>query len=124
MKSLLPSLVVLLSACASAQEPECEPLVEKSLTEACGQPCASLAEWDCTPIVSLVQVKVEQGCGFVRFAYMGDLGDTWGRIYAADSGKVVHVWNRVFFNDGCSIGAVAGEEPTCSDWQPDTCVAK
>jgi hypothetical protein len=93
-------LFVLLAACANTTEPECKPLTEESLDQ------------------------VEDGCGFVRFTYRGDAGDSWGRTYAADSGKVVQIWNRVDFNNGCAIGAVAGEEPACSDWQPGTCNAK
>lgn len=125
MKAWLMSLFVLLTACADATEPECEPPTEQSLDQACGnQTCVSLAEWDCTPIVALIQVKVEHGCGFVRFTYRGDAGDSWGRAYAAESGKVVHVWKRFDFNDACAIGFVAGEEPACSGWQPGTCNTK
>jgi hypothetical protein len=134
MQSTALILVFLASACASstpsaddgaagaASTSEC-PVDEASIDDYCqtNQLCVPLSEWKCMKTSFIPSEEIEKGCGFVRFTYTGDVGDNWGRVYAADSGQLVYVWHNGHFSAGCGRGMRVGTEPKCDAWEPSAC---
>lgn len=83
--------------------------------------CVPLNQWTCRLTDGLVNEKIEQGCGYLRFSYTGDVGDAWGRTYDVASGGVLYVWTNGRLSSGCSDAIYAGREPACNEWTAVRC---
>ncbi len=114
-------------------ENQCPPGFQGSF-DACGECVETLADYcsrtpaSCYTLESvtcrspgIVQESVEEGCGFVRFSYSGDVGDQWGRVYDAESGALVYVWDNGRRSAGCVDAVRSGQAPSCDDWTQRPC---
>jgi hypothetical protein len=90
----------------------CEPLDSQPLDN----------RWTClTPQGGIVTEQIDEGCGYVRFSYVGDVSDSWGRIYDQVGGQLIYLWNNGRLSFGCTDSIRAGQEPTCETWTPKVC---
>jgi hypothetical protein len=83
--------------------------------------CVPLDAWQCRGSSGLINETIEEGCGFVRFSYSGDVQDVWGRTYDKSTGALVFMWNNGKRSSGCQDPIRAGTEPSCETWQVVPC---
>ena len=83
--------------------------------------CTPLGDWVCTGQRGIVSETIEEGCGYVRFTYRGDVGDVWGRTYDRATGHLLYLWSNGRLSAGCRDAVRAGQEPVCAAWTVGAC---
>jgi hypothetical protein len=81
--------------------------------------CRTLQTAECRS--GVIETVESAGCGYVRYAYSGDVGDKWTDIYDFNTGALVYYYNNGVLSAGCNDPFEAGYEPPCSAWQVVTC---
>ena len=101
------------NACSATLEfdpSECRDECHLTVQEYCEaiNSCIPLEAWQCRGSPGLVEETIEEGCGFVRFSYRGDVGDLWGRAYDESTGALAFMWNNGKRSSGCQDPIRAG----------------
>lgn len=98
-----------------------------STEEFCSGDCPTLADERCGAVSPPVRWQVLEGCGYVKFLYIGDLGDYWLRIYSTVTGELVSAYRRGSLLDPatrCPIDTSTGVEPECEWMESSWCAVR
>lgn len=70
--------------------------------------------------------EVEEGCGFIKATWQGDVGDEGVTIWKVTSGlggassivggELVYLWDNGKLSSGCGPDTTVGVEPDCDEW--------